>query len=89
MITQVIFNIDSQLKAKAMKKAQKEGLPFSAILNFAIKAFVNGQIGIGLVQSFNSMTILDIEKAEKDFSKGKKISPEFSTVAQARKYLDN
>jgi len=72
-----------------MKKAQKEGIPFSAVLKLAIKAFVEGQIGVGLVQDFNLKTSREIAKAERDFAKGKNISPALKTVAQARAYLDN
>ena len=91
MITtsQVIVNVDSKLKSQAMKKAKAQGLPFSSVLNFAIRAFVDGDIEVGLVDGLNTKTRREIAKAEKDFSKDKNLSPRFSTVADARKWLDN
>lgn len=89
MTSQVIVNVDSQLKRRAMKKAQGQGIPFSAVLKLAIKAFVEGHLNVGLVGDFNEKTRNEISKAEKDIAKGRNISPKFATVAQALAYLDN
>jgi antitoxin component of RelBE/YafQ-DinJ toxin-antitoxin module len=85
--SQVIVNVDSKLKSLAMKKAKSEGLPFSSVLKFAIKAFVDGDIEVGLVENFNKKTRREIVKAEKDFSKGKNLSPRFSTVDEMIAHL--
>lgn len=87
--SQVVFNIDSKLKAQAMKKAKVYGLPFSSVLKFVINAFVNDQINVGIVEDFNEKTRKEIRAALKDISKGKNLSPRFSTVAESRAWLDN
>lgn len=46
MTTKVIFNTDKKLKAAAMKKARKEGLTYSAVLNLATEAYVNNRLEI-------------------------------------------
>ena len=58
MNTQVIFKIDKNLKNKAMKKAQSEGISFTTILKLATKAFVENQLNVGLVtkEEFNPRT---------------------------------
>ncbi len=89
MITQVIINVDSKLKDRAMKKAKHEGIPLSAVLKSALKAFANDEVDIGLVPSFNAKTRKEIDQALSDIRKGKNLSPRFSTVAQMKKYLDN
>ncbi|MFA6601524.1 MAG: hypothetical protein WCT02_01505 [Candidatus Paceibacterota bacterium] len=89
MISQVIVNVDSQLKKQAMKKAQGQGIPFSAVLKLAIKAFVEGHLNVGLVGDMDAKLHAKFLKAENDFTAGKNISPKFSTVAQGRAYLDN
>jgi antitoxin component of RelBE/YafQ-DinJ toxin-antitoxin module len=89
MTSQVIINVDRKLKERAMKKARRQGIPFSAVLKLAIEAFVKGQIEVGISENFNAKTRKEIEEAERDYAKGKNISPTFSTVAQMRAYLDN
>lgn len=89
MITQVVFNVDSALKDKAMKKAKKEGVPFSAVLKMAVKAFVEDKLNLGLIGDFNLKTSRELRKIYKDIRKGKNLSPGFSTVAEMRKYIEN
>jgi antitoxin component of RelBE/YafQ-DinJ toxin-antitoxin module len=89
MNTQIIFNIDKKLKDQAMKKAQNEGMPFGLVLKLATKAFVEGTLGIGLIQEpvFNKRTSSDIEAALKDIKNNKNISPKFKTAKDAIAYL--
>ena len=89
MTTQVIFMMDKKLKDKAMHKARSFGLPFSSFLNLATRAFVNDQINIGIVDNllFNDKTIKEISSALSDISKGKNLSPHFSSAKQAISYL--
>ena len=90
MTTQVIFKIDKKLKDKAMDKAKKEGIAFSAILKLATKAFVDGDLSLGLVGSeeFNAVTRKEIQKAQKDISQEKNISRSFSSTKEAVKFLE-
>jgi antitoxin component of RelBE/YafQ-DinJ toxin-antitoxin module len=89
MISQVIVNVDSKLKNLAMKKAQKQGIPFSAVLKLAIKAFVEDKFGIGLVADFNKKTRKEMDEAMSDIKSGKNLSPRFASVGDARAWFDN
>lgn len=91
MTTQVIFTIDKELKDKAMKKARSFGLPFSSVLNLATRAFVDGKINIGVVetQPFNDKTAKEIQSALSDISKNKNLSPVFSSTKEMDKFLNS
>jgi antitoxin component of RelBE/YafQ-DinJ toxin-antitoxin module len=89
MITQVIVNVDSLLKAKAMKKAKREGIPFSSVIKMAIKAFVDDRFDVGLIGNLNTKTSRELRQALRDIDKGKNLSPVLHTVDEMRKYLDN
>ena len=89
MNTQVIFKIDKKLKNQAMERAQNEGIAFSSILKLATKAFVAGNLTLGLVGSekFNATTGKEIRGALKDIAHGKNLSPRFMSAKQVSKYL--
>lgn len=90
MTSQVIFKLDKTLKAQAMKKAQKEGVALSAVLKLATKAFVDGELNVGLVteEKFNAKTARDIRQAIKDLKEGKNLSPVFHSAEEMINYLD-
>ena len=89
MNTQVIFKIDKNLKDKAMKKAQREGISFTTILKLATRAFVENQLNVGLVtkEEFNPRTRKAIIRELKDVKNGKNISPGFNNAKDAIAYL--
>jgi antitoxin component of RelBE/YafQ-DinJ toxin-antitoxin module len=89
MTTQVIFKIDKSLKDRAMKKAQGEGVPFASVLKLATKAYVEGQLDIGIVsnQPFNAATRREIASALKDIKTEKNLSPRFTNAKDAIAYL--
>ena len=89
MTTQVIFKIDKKLKAQAMKKAQKEGLPFGVVLKLATKAFVDGNLNVGLVKEerFNAKTAREIDQAIKDIKAGRNLSPVFTSAKEMDEHL--
>jgi len=89
MTTQVIFKIDKKLKERAMKRAENEGLPFASVLKLATKAYVEGDLTIGIVtkEEFNTKTRREIGKALKDIKKGKNLSPTFDNIRDAIRYL--
>ncbi|MDP3900550.1 MAG: hypothetical protein Q8Q23_05745 [bacterium] len=91
MNSQVIFTIDTKLKEKAMKKAQRAGLPFASILKFATKAFVDGKIDVDLVgiETLNSATRTELQSALKDIKKNKNISKGFNNAGDAAQYLSS
>ncbi|MBI2356192.1 MAG: hypothetical protein HYV13_03255 [Candidatus Doudnabacteria bacterium] len=89
MTTQVIFKVDKNLKAKAMKKAQNEGIAFSSILKLATQAYVKGNLNVELVTHprLNAKTRQELIKASKDIKEGKNLVGPFKTVEEMKKYL--
>ncbi|MES2023790.1 MAG: hypothetical protein V4439_03845 [Patescibacteria group bacterium] len=89
MTTQVIFTIDRDLKDRAMRKARSFGLPFSSVLNLATRAFVEGKINIGVIDTepFNEKTVRELRSTLSDVSKNKNLSPRFSSAKEAIEYL--
>ena len=75
MTTQIVFNIDAKVKAKAMQRAKREGIPFASVLKMATKAFADGTLSVEMVgnESFNAATRRQIEAALRDISKGKNL----------------
>ena len=64
MNVKVIFNTNKKLKDAAMKKARKEGLTYSAVLNIATQAYVGDRLEI---------TALDrkLEQAREEIRQGR------------------
>ncbi len=50
MNTKIIFNTNKKLKEAAMKKAQKQGLTLSAVLNLATQAYVDDTLTVSLFE---------------------------------------
>lgn len=89
MTSQVIFKIDSKIKAKAMKRAKEEGVPFASFLKMATEKFAEGEFGIALVRREipNAKTARAIRKASADFKKGINTSPAFSSGKEMDAWL--
>lgn len=85
----MIFSIDSQIKERAMKKAQADGVPFSVILKLAAKAYAENKLNIALDHDlmFNEKTRQEIEQAIQDIKKNKNLSPTFKDAKKALAYL--
>ena len=64
MTTKVIFNVDKKLKEAAMKKARKQGLTYSAVLNLATRAYVKNEIEV-------DMLARDLEEARRAIREGR------------------
>jgi len=69
MTSKTIFNMNTILKKAAMKKAKKEGLTLSDVLNFAARAYVDGDIQVRIVDR-------DTAEALDDIAHGRVISQE-------------
>ncbi|HAZ16697.1 MAG: hypothetical protein A3H59_03685 [Candidatus Jacksonbacteria bacterium RIFCSPLOWO2_02_FULL_43_9] len=91
MTTQVIFKIDKTLKDRAMKKAQEKGIPFSAVLKLATKAFVDDRLDIDVAMQpqLNEKTRKMLKQAVEDIKQGKNLSPVFDNARDMNKYLDS
>ena len=69
MTTNTIFNMNVTLKKAAMRKAKKEGLTLSDILNFSARAYINGDIQVRIINR-------DTAEALDDIAHGRTISQE-------------
>ena len=47
-MSQVIFNLDPKIKAKAMKRAKREGIPLSVYFKVVSKAYAEGRLTIAI-----------------------------------------
>ncbi len=86
----MIFNVDSKIKERAMRKAQQDGVSFSTILKLATKAYAEGKLRLSIsdVPSFNEATRKEIKQALDDIKKGKNLSPAFTNARDAIAYLN-
>lgn len=90
MTNKMIFNVDSKIKERAMRKAQQDGVSFSTILKLATKAYAEGKLRLSIsdVPSFNEATRKEIKQALDDIKKGKNLSPAFTNARDAIAYLN-
>lgn len=74
-----------------MKRAQQEGIPFSAVLKMATKAYADGSLKLSLieVETFNERTRKELKAAYADARAGRNMSPKFKTPEEAIAYLRN
>ena len=89
MTNKMIFNVDSSLKERAMKRAREDGVPFSTVLKLATKAYAEGRLRLAISENlfFNEKTRKEVERALKDIKAGKNLSPTFTNVEDAIAYL--
>jgi len=87
MTTQVVFNIDPKVKARAMQRAKREGIPFASVLKLAAKAFAEGQFSVGIVDELlpQKMRLLERESRLLDKGRGRR----FSSVKDAVAFVEN
>lgn len=86
MTKQVVFNLDTRVKARAMRRAKNLGVPFASVLKFAAKAFAEGDFSIGIVDELTSqkMKLLERESRLLDEGKGRR----FSSVRDALTFVE-
>ena len=89
MASQVIFKMDKGLKAKAMRKARKEGIAFASVLKLATKAYVDGALEVQLVAlpKLNAKTRRELLGISKDIRQRRNLSPSFDDAKDAIAYL--
>jgi len=88
MTTQVVFKVDSKVKAKAMKRARKEGIPFAVVLKLLSRAFAEGRLSVDVTrpERFNARTKKELKTALRDIEQGKNIVS-FRNAKETDKYL--
>jgi hypothetical protein len=90
MTTQVIFKIDPRLKQQAVRRAKTEGITYSAFLKSATRAFVAGDLSVGIVRPPeipNKRTARLFAQIDADVAVGRNLSPLFSDAQSAIAYL--
>jgi len=72
-----------------MTRARHEGIALASVLKLATKAYVDGDLTLGLLgsEAFNKKTARDITHAVQDISEGKHLSPGFTSAKDAIKFL--
>lgn len=87
MNAQIVFNVDTKVKARAMKRAKGEGVPFASVLKFATRAFADGRFSMELVEEITpqKMRLLERESRLIDQGKGRR----FASVKEAQAYVTN
>jgi antitoxin component of RelBE/YafQ-DinJ toxin-antitoxin module len=90
MTTQVVFNIDSKIKAKAMKRAKSEGVPFAMIMKMSARAYAEGRLHVDIGETPNAKTARELRADIRDFRAGKtrKFSPGFTRAEGAIRWLE-
>jgi antitoxin component of RelBE/YafQ-DinJ toxin-antitoxin module len=75
MTTQIVFTVDPKIKARAMKRAKREGVPFASVLKLATKAFAEGRFSVDIAASerFNAKTTRILRAALRDVEEGKNL----------------
>lgn len=90
MTSQVVFTLDSKIKAKAMKRAKEAGVPFASYLRQASEDFAEGKSGLGIVhETPNAKTAKILREALDNIKHNRKdkFSPEFTNAQDAIAWL--
>lgn len=83
MITQVVIRLDTKVKAKALKRAKREGVVFTDILKRAAESFAEGDFP-GYSDEIRPEKLKQWEKASRDYDKGK--GRTFNSVEELREH---
>ncbi len=88
MTTQIVFNIDPRIKAKAMKRAKAEGIPLASYLRQAAEDFAEGKSRMAIVRDEipNAKTAKELRAALKDVKEGKNLFS-FKSAKEMDDYL--
>jgi len=91
MTTQLVFKIDTALKARVAKKAKKYGLTLPDLFKMTAYAYDQGLIEPGIVQKIqpklNAKTRRIVRQELKEIKSGKNLSPAFDNVQDAINHL--
>ena len=85
MDSQVIFKVNADTKARAMRRAKRDGVPFASVLKFATKAFADGRLSMELVEEVRPEKLKLWERESRLMDQGK--GTRFNSMKEFRKYL--
>ncbi|MEK9154301.1 MAG: hypothetical protein AAB798_02410 [Patescibacteria group bacterium] len=83
--TQIVFNINTAVKARAMKRAKREGMPFASVLKMATKAFADGTFSVGLIEEIRPEKLRLWERESRLMDQGK--GAHFNTMEDFRAHI--
>ena len=90
MKTTLHTKIDKDVKEKAQSLANELGIPISTIINSQLREFVrSGTFQVAREPQLKESVWKEIIKASKDAKQGKNISPEFTNVEDAKRWLNS
>lgn len=89
--SKVIFNIPTNVKKAATRRAESEGLTLTSVLTQAAQAYGEGRISIAVVETekLRPEVARRLDRAADDYRKGKNISPQFDNATDAIKWLQS
>ena len=87
MTTQIVFNIDPKVKARAMKRAKSEGIPFSAILKVMTKGFADGRFSLDIEERVRPEKLRLWERQSRLVEQGK--GRRFASAKEAMEFVEN
>jgi len=89
MKTVISVKVDKDVRDRARKTAKKIGIPLSLVVNTGLRKFAEEQrleLAVPLVPNARTRKIID--QARRDFKEGKNISPAFSNMKEAIRWLE-
>ncbi|MCH8224915.1 MAG: type II toxin-antitoxin system RelB/DinJ family antitoxin [Chloroflexi bacterium] len=90
MKTVLNVRTDKSLKEEAQKIAKDIGIPLSTVVNAYLKEFVRERrVTFTTEPRLRHRVAKRLEQASKDIRTGKNISPEFSSAAEAVRWLNS
>ena len=92
MTTQVIFRVDNKIKAQAQRKAKKNGLTFSDVLQIVTYAYVRDDFEPVLMRKderLNLKTRRELMKISDDIKKGKNLVGPFYSAREMDEVLNS
>jgi addiction module RelB/DinJ family antitoxin len=90
MKTVINIKADKEVKEEAFKVAKAMGLPLSTIVNAFLKQFINERkVTFEAPLVPNKKTAKLLREIDKDIKAGKNLSPEFTNMDEAIKWLNS
>ena len=88
MKTLLSIKVDTEVKKKMKRFAEKIGIPLSTLINANLKETLREQrVSFALPLRPNAKTAKLLRRAHEDYKKGRNISPAFETAKDAVAYL--
>ena len=87
MTVQIVFNVDPKVKARAMKRAKREGIPFASVLKLATKAFADGRFSLDIKERVRPEKLRLWERQSRLVEQGR--GRRFASAKEAMEFVEN